>query len=44
MSNRLPVFDVFRNSFRYMLEHYRILSLFCIFSFYTHFNIHPFKI
>ena len=33
MSNRLPVFDVFRNSFRYMLEHYRILSLFCIFSF-----------
>lgn len=36
MSNRLPVFDVFRNSFRYMLEHYRILSLFCIFSFWEY--------
>ena len=39
MSNRLPVFDVFRNSFRYMLEHYRILSLFCIFSFLGIYNL-----
>ena len=33
MSNRLPVFDVFCNSFRYIAENYRTLSIFFILSF-----------